>query len=365
MSSLLKDWFSPAFYSAFSDQMHAVQPHFPKAAFQKAIFNKDWPGLELKGRMRHTATVLHSFLSPDFTQAATTLMLLVKHLQKQGVKGSIVHCFLPDYIEVYGIDHYQQSVKAFETITTFITCEFAVRPFMIRYEKEMLVQMVRWSTHRHEQVRRLASEGARPRLPWAMALPALKKNPEPLLEILENLKADPSETVRRSVANNLNDIAKDHPAFVLGLVKKWKGISPETDWVIRHGSRTLLKQGDVQTLACFGISHNKSIQLKSFEILTQKVRIGAYLVFQFSMHTTKAQLIRIEYAVYYQKANGTLSKKIFKISERNYAKNEMLHFTRKHPFKIITTRTFHKGLHRVALVLNGKEFETHDFLLLS
>ena len=137
--------------------------------------------------------------------------------------GGLEHMFIPDYIEVYGIDHFDLSMKAFETVTQFVSCEFAVRPFFIRYGNQMVNQMKIWSRHKNESVRRLSSEGSRPRLPWAMAIPALKKDPSPILPILENLKNDPSEDVRRSVANNINDIAKDHPDIVMKLGQRLEG----------------------------------------------------------------------------------------------------------------------------------------------
>ena len=139
-------------------------------------------------------------------------------------------------------------MKAIEFITQFITCEFAVRPFLLKYGDKMMNQMRAWSLHKSHKVRRLASEGSRPRLPWAMAIPALKKNPMPVLTILENLKNDPSESVRRSVANNLNDISKDRPGMVLKIANAWKGQNKETDAIVRHGCRTLLKHGHPEVL---------------------------------------------------------------------------------------------------------------------
>ncbi|MGY0037975.1 DNA alkylation repair protein [Pedobacter sp. NJ-S-72] len=133
-------------------------------------------------------------------------------------------------------------------ITQFISCEFAVRPFLAKYGGQMMIRMEKWSLHESHKVRRLASEGSRSRLPWAMAVPGLKKDPSPILPILENLKNDPSEWVRKSVANNLNDISKDHPEIVIAIANRWKGLSKETDAIIKHGCRSLLKQGHAKIL---------------------------------------------------------------------------------------------------------------------
>lgn len=152
-----------------------------------------------------------------------TIINLIPILENNGFKpDNLEFIFFPDFIEVYGIDDYETSVIAFETITEFVSCEFAVRPFIINNQETMLKQMFDWSNHKLPMVRRLASEGCRPRLPWAMAIPSLKENPEPIISILENLKNDVSESVRRSVANNLNDISKDNPKIVIDLVKNGK-----------------------------------------------------------------------------------------------------------------------------------------------
>ena len=215
-------------------------------------------------------------------------------------------------------------------------------------------------------VRRLSSEGCRPRLPWAMALPNLKENPASIIPILENLKNDTSRFVRLSVANNLNDIAKDNPETVIDLVKKWQGKSKNIDWVIKHGCRTLLKQGYAEVMEIFGFDDVKSIIIRDFKIYTPKVTIGGFLEFGFKLLNTSTRKvkIRLEYGLYYQKANGTLSKKVCRISEKEYAENSITHINRKHSFRVVTTRVLHCGLHQVSVIINGKEYEKHNFKLL-
>ncbi len=136
--------------------------------------------------------------------------------------------------------------------------------------------MLKWSTHKSRHVRRLATEGSRPRLPWAMALPKLKKDPTPILPILENLKQDSCEIVRRSVANNLNDISKDNPQIAIAIAKKWKNISPETDAIIKHSLRTLLKAAHPEVLKYYQLDA-KNISVERFLIKNKKVKIGDYL----------------------------------------------------------------------------------------
>ncbi len=229
----------------------------------------------------------------------------------------------------------------------------------------MMKQMLAWSNHKHPAVRRLSTEGCRPRLPWAMALPKLKEDPTTIILILENLKNDSSEFVRKSVANNLNDIAKDNPGVVINLVKKWKGKSKNTDWVIKHGCRTLLKKGNTEVMELFGFGYTKNILIENFQISTTKLKIGESLKFDFRLlnNNNKNIKIRLEYGLYYQKANGTLSKKTYKISEKEYPANSITQLHRKQSFRVITTRKFHRGLHQVSIIINGKEFEKRNFEL--
>lgn len=198
-----------------------------------------------------------------------------------------------------------------------------------------------------------------------MAVPALKKDPALILPILENLKNDPSETVRRSVANSLNDISKDHPALVAAIAQRWKGIGKETDALIRHASRTLLKQAHPDMMLYYGIAENKGIKLSGFKINTSAVKIGNSLEFSFTVKNTgeNKQTVRLEYAIFYRKHNGQLSRKVFKISERPYRAKEKCAVVRKQSFKNITTRRFYPGMHKVAIIINGKEQKGGSFEL--
>ncbi|PSK89105.1 DNA alkylation repair protein [Taibaiella chishuiensis] len=365
MASLLKDIYSPVFYNRLADSLAVSLPGFSKPVFLEAVLSKGFESMELKERMRHTTQALRRFMPGAFKGTAALMKRLIDQLRRDGFRDQMLEfMFLPDYIETYGGDDYKESVKAFEYITQFITCEFAVRPFIIRYPDAMMAQMLVWSQHKHDQVRRLSSEGCRPRLPWAMALPALKKDPQPVLPILENLKNDPAEFVRRSVANNLNDIAKDNPDTVIAIAAKWKGISRETDALIKHGSRTLLKQGHSAILEHYGLS-GLHAGLSGFTILTPAVKTGNKLHFTFSVNNKSkvAQTIRLEYAVYYRKQNGSLNRKVFKISERTYQAGETALIERRQSFEPITTRRYHPGLHRLAIILNGEEKEILDFML--
>lgn len=366
MSYLLKDLYSTAFYDKFADFVAEVLPSFDKQKFTRLIFDDTWKNKELKDRMRHTAQVLHLFLPEDFEKTAPLIVKIVVHLrQNQFTGASLEFMFFPEYIATYGIHHFDASVKAMEYVTQFTSCEFAVRPFILRYGDQMIDQMYRWTKHESHHVRRLASEGSRPRLPWAMALPALKKNPNPILPLLDNLKTDPSEYVRRSVANSLNDIAKDNPDIVLSIAEKWKGFGKETAAIIKHGSRTLLKQGHPGILKYYGLHESSHLEISGFAISKPSLHIGEHLAFSFTIQNKEAQTatVRLEYGVYYLLLNGKHAKKVFKISERQLQPGEQTVIQRKQSFKVITTRKFYPGLHQISIIVNGQEREIRNFEL--
>lgn len=366
MAEPLKNLYNQAFISKLSTALTQVLSSFNENKFHQDIFTKEWERLELKERMRHISATLNAYLEGDFKNNCVQIVSLIEKLKAIGItEYGFEYMIFPDYIELYGLDHYEVSVSAMEKVTQFTSCEFAVRPFIAKYPTKMMDQMKQWSRHEHPMVRRLSSEGSRPRLPWAMALPDLKNNPDPIIPILETLKDDVSESVRRSVANNLNDISKDNPNVVIQLCNKWKGKNKETDWVVKHACRTLLKQGLPEIMKMFGFGEVEKIDILDFKITTPKVEIGEALNFVFGLHNTskKTCKIRLEYGLYYMKANGSLSRKVFMISEKEYAPLSITRISRNQSFRLITTRKFHKGLHQVSLILNGVELEKYDFEL--
>ena len=377
MAEPFKNLYNEQFFERFSKDLKLVIKDHDADEFVSLIMDNEWANRELKQRCSHIATVLKEFLPADYKEATAKIIELLDHVEKRQPNFSKIDdakfgltleygMVLDKYVELYGLNDYETSVRAIEKITRFSSCEFCVHPFIVKYPNEMMKQMLAWSKHEHWGVRRLASEGCRPRLPWAMSLPHLKENPTPILPILENLKNDPARFVRLSVANNLNDIAKDNPQIVIDLAKKWKGESKEVDWIIKHGCRTLLKQGNREVMKLFGFNSAKNISITDFQISTPKVKVGKSLEFSFNLLNTSNNKsnVRLEYGVYYQKANGTLTKKVHKICEKEYAANSITPITRKHSFRIVTTRKFHPGLHQVAITINGNELEKHDFELI-
>jgi len=353
------------FLRKFSSAFQKVYPDFDKSTYLKDTFDSKWPKMPVEQRLSYLSASLKKSLPDDYSSAISIIIDLLAYLQKSPDYSPWVYMFLPDYMVRYGMENFNLSVDAFEEITKYTSCEFSVRPFILNYPNRMMEKMLVWSTHVDHNVRRLSSEGCRPRLPLAPALPAFKENPAKIIPILENLKNDESDFVRRSVANNLNDISKDNPAVVLDLVRSWKGKGKNADWVVKHGSRTLLKAGNSEVMEIFGFGSVENIVVREFNVLSPHVKVGGDLQFTFQLvnANNSASRIRLEYGVYYQKANGSLSKKVFKISEKVHPENSTTTINRKQSFRTMTTRKLHAGRHQLSLIVNGRELEKVDFEL--
>ena len=363
MAALLKDLYNPRFFEKLCPVLKKEIPGFDCRDFIFRVFNNAWPDLELKARARHIATVLHHFLTPDFNHNTTSLIRISNALRRTDSQN-LLYFFIPDYLEIYGLDHPEQSLKTMEQITKLVSAEFAVRPFLIRYPEQTMRCLYEWSLNTDPHVRRLSSEGCRPRLPWAMGIPKLKKDPTPIFPILENLKADSSEYVRRSVANNINDIAHDHPDLVINLAKRWLGKDPLTDQIIRHGSRTLFKKGNEQMLTLHGLTPTSKAAIRKL-IHPPAIRIGDDLVFQFAFVSKEQNPtpFRLDYAIDYLTSTGKCSRKVFRISEKIFPPGEAIIIQRKQSFRNLTTRRHYKGRHNLRIIANGKELAQTEFMV--
>ena len=356
MSSLLKDRYSKEFFDKFLLVISNSSFPISQKDFFDRLWTSSWEESALKERMRHVTQVLQVFLPSDPLKGLEIIQEYT-HLLKQeySTEYSLEYLFLADYITETGLLHFDTSMKTMEVVTTFTSCEFAVRPFFKQYPEEMLQQMLLWSKHDNVHLRRLASEGSRPKLPWGEALISFVADPTPLLPILQNLKNDTSEYVRRSVANNLNDISKTHPQLVLQVSKEWSGGSNETNQLVKHALRSLLKAGNQEALNTIGIEANQEIIPTNFSLLTDKINLGSKLHFSFSIqnHSSKSCMVRLEYRLYFKRMNKEMRTKVFKISEKLIISNQIVDFQRHYSFHPITTRKYYPGSHAIELIVNG------------
>ena len=245
MAEQLKNLYSKEFIEKLVNKLFLTYPHFEKENFINSIFDISWQDLELKQRMRHIALTLNKYLPFIYEEQLEILKEVKKDFT--GLEAMIFQ----DFVEVFGLDDFENSMKALEVFTIDSSSEFAIRQFILKYEEQTINQMKIWSQSPNEHIRRLSSEGNRSRLPWAIALPLFKQNPTKPLEIIELLKNDKSLYVQKSVANNLNDISKDNPHLVIKFVKENLGKTKKLDWICKHGSRTLLKKGNMEILSFF------------------------------------------------------------------------------------------------------------------
>jgi 3-methyladenine DNA glycosylase AlkC len=360
----LKNVYSPVFLQTLVNLIRKQVPTFDGAGFRNDVNGSGWQQMELKQRMRHISRCLRKHLPGGFKEQLTVICYKIEELKQSSVRqNTFAWICLPDFIEEYGLENVNASLDAMEKITAFISCEFAVRPFLLSDPGKVMKRMLKWSRHADPNVRRFSSEGCRPRLPWGKAIPSLKKDPASILPILENLKADPSEFVRKSVANNINDIAKDNPEVVIQLIRKWKGGSPETDWILKHGARTLLRKANADVYKEFGLSGVHNCKVGGFKIAPQSILLGDAIEIQFTLtnEAKKAQLFRLELGVYYVKSSGKPTRKLFKITEKTFEPGVSNPFKRKLSFTDLTTRKHYAGKHSIAIVVNGNEIAKKVF----
>ncbi|MFV0394570.1 MAG: DNA alkylation repair protein [Coprobacillaceae bacterium] len=351
--TLLKDMFT---YDSLKKVALAIRSNyevFQVEDFLNSVIDDTWDALELKARGRKISTSLRKYLPSDYQ---STLFILEK-----SVKGFSYAYFFPDFIEAYGQDDWDISINALERNTEYWSSELAIRHFIIKDEKRMMKQMYYWSKHENEHVRRLASEGCRPQLPWGLTIPNLKKDPTPILPILEQLKTDTSLYVRKSVANNINDISKTHPDIVIKMAKEWYGKNEDTNWIVKHGCRTLLKKGNREVLEIFGYNDASSINIDNLKLEKKVISIGENNTFTFTISSEKSTKVRLEYGIDYVKTNGKRNRKIFKISEVTLKENEKKNYSRKQSFLDVSTRKHYPGKHSIVLIVNGMERGSLDF----
>lgn len=264
-----------------------------------------------------------------------------------------------------GLNDFDASLALLRQMTMRHTSEFDIRPYLIADQPRALAIIETWTRDENHHVRRLASEGTRPRLPWGVKLPALCADPAPILPILTALRDDPSDYVRRSVANHLNDISQDHPELAVAIATDWaKGASNQRMALLRHGCRNMIKAGRPDVLAIFGFGPAK-VEIEPLTLSSPKIAMGETLEFatKITSADTEPQNLSIDYVVHYMKANGRTAPKVFKGGKATIAPGETITFTRRHPFRPITTRKYYDGGHSIALRVNGVDTDAVGFTL--
>ncbi len=362
-----KNYFGTDLARDLALRIQAVYPQFHAESFvQQVAAQVD--ELELKARVALIADALHAHLPASYLAALDILhAILGPELSSEEGMFNEGYYLMPVayFVEVYGQEHFDESLAALYEITRRHTAEWNIRPFLAREPQRMLALLHQWAHDDNVHVRRLVSEGTRPRLPWAARLQMFVDDPAPLLHLLAELKNDPSPYVRKSVANNLNDIIKDHPDLVLEHLTEWQSDAAEaTLWIIRHALRNLVKQGDPRALRLLGIEQPQ-VSLQDLTLQPDPLRQGESLALSFALQSESAetQTLVVDYLIHFVKASGKTSPKVFKLSKPVLPAGERLHLRKQHSFKPVTTRRYYAGQHRLEVQINGQILGGADFVL--
>ena len=354
----LKDWFDETRFRQLARELAAVAPRFDTEVFLQLTLD----GLgtrSLMQRLQQCAVAADAALPGAYRQKVGVLKKLAPR-----VGHDFVAIFLSDFVARFGADDFDFSLEALRFFTRFGSAEFAVRPFIAAEPERAFAALSEWTRDPHEAVRRLASEGARPRLPWGLQLRELVRDPRPCAVLLEALKDDPSASVRRSVANHLNDISKDHPEWVLDLLETWDLDRESQGWIARHACRTLIKRGHPRALRLFGFGAAPQVEA-TLSLQPARLRLGERLGLRAELRSRSArpQRLAVDYVIHYVKARGPAFEKVFKWTVLDLPARGEAVLEKSQLLRDFTTRKHHPGQHRVELQVNGARLAAADFLL--
>ncbi|POA37856.1 DNA alkylation repair protein [Pseudomonas sp. GW456-12-1-14-TSB6] len=346
----LKEIFNAERLQHIATEMSAVYPAFKAKAFLKHAHN-GLADLSVMQRMARVSESLHHVLPLDYADSLAVLRELAPRLNS----GFVSMC-LPHYVACYGAHAFDTSMEALKYFTTFGSSEFAIRHFLRSDLKRSLELMHDWARDENHHVRRLASEGSRPRLPWSFRLEPVQADPLLAAGILDRLKADESLYVRKSVANHLNDVTKKHPEWVLDTVEGWSLENKHTAWIAKHALRSLIKQGNSRALTVIGAGAKAEVELLDVKVEPAVVRLGEMITLSFTVRSLVPveQRLVIDYAIDYVKANGGTSAKVFKLKTLELEGFGSEVVVRRQVIKDFTTRKHYAGVHAVHVVINGE-----------
>jgi 3-methyladenine DNA glycosylase AlkC len=368
MAEPLKNHFGAAIPRQIAAMIETVHPPFASSLFIKEAL-QGYEVLSLMQRGKKIAQALKSHLPQNYEKAVAILISsLGSRPMGDGTNPISSFLYLPHtvYVSEYGLDFFEASMQAQYELTQRFTAEFSIRPFLIHHERKTLSRLKIWAADKNVHVRRLVSEGTRPRLPWAQRLPAFQKNPMPVLELLEMLKDDTKLYVQRSVANNLNDIGKDHPGVLTKTCRDWmKNASKERQHLIRHALRFAIKRGNREALSVLGFGHKIEVSLRHVSIQPKHVRRGDCVLIEFEIvNTGKVQQDYLaDLCLHYIKANGKTSPKVFKLNTFTLQAGQGIVCRKKISLGELTTRKHYPGKHRIEILLNGQAYAAGIFNL--
>ena len=358
MAEPLKNQFGVEVPGRIARMIVPVFPEFNSERFIQEALNEYEP-LNLMERGWKITRALRSHLPKDYKSA---VKILIKSLGPKNDEtenlGMAPFLYLPHvlFVSGYGLDFFETSMLAQYELTQRFTAEFSIRSFIERYPEATMERLKNWTKDPNKHVRRLVSEGTRPRLPWARRLRQFQKDPDPVLELLELLKDDPELYVRRSVANNLNDIGKDHPAILALTAQRWlKGATKERRWLVHHALRSALKRAEPRALAVLGLANTSLLSIDKASVTPKRGIIGksVSISFELTNKDSKKRQILVDFRVHFVKANGKTNPKVFKLKTVTLRPKESLRMKKSISLAEMTTRKHYPGTHKVDVMLNG------------
>ena len=374
MTGPFKERIDAAVVRTVAAHLTRVWPPFPRQRFVRRA-TAGLAELELKARVQHVAEALAATLPDDFDRAADVLEAALAPARDDDDLGALQTgpaglagwgtWPLTEFVAAHGLAHPERALRALHAMTQRFTAEFAIRPFLVRHEARTLATLARWVDDPSPHVRRLVSEGSRPRLPWGIRLTRFVADPSPTLPLLERLQDDPSEYVRRSVANHLNDVAKDHPGVVAGwLERHLPGATPTRRALLRRASRTLVKKGDRRVLRAWGLDAPLCGDA-TLGITPGRARIGGELTLTVALasRARRGQPLLVDYVVRRMRPEGGSTAKTWKGWRLRLEPGERRTLTKRHSLRPVTTRRDRPGEHRIELLVNGRVAAVGSFEL--
>lgn len=369
MAEPLKSQYGPGIPRRIAAMIERVHPTFATRAFVSQAL-RGYEDLELLPRARHVARALAEHLPRDYPTAVDVVLRSLgppEPATAGGGMAAFVHLPFVYWVADRGLGHLDESVRAMHAITQRFSFEFGIRPFVERHPREMLAVLAHWCDDPSPHVRRLVSEGLRPRLPWATRLTVFERDPRPVLALLERLRDDPDEVVRRSVANHLNDLGRADAALLVEVCTRWaRDAPPERARLIRHALRSLVVRGDPHALTVLGYGARARVTLRDASIVPSRPPIGDAVRVSFELASTvrRTQRVLVDLRVTYAGARaGAVRTKVFKLDAGELRPGGSMVFSRRLSLRQMSTRTHHPGLHRVEALVNGVPHDIGTFEL--
>lgn len=364
---LFKDYLDARAVHRLADTVERAWPAFDRAGFERAA-NEGLTALELSGRVAHVGRALRAHLPGPFPEVAEILSE-VAALWPRARPGETGDGFaiwpVFNVVPEAGLDDFDRGMALLKRLTPLFSAEMAIRPFLDRYGARAFALLETWTADPDEHVRRLVSEGTRPRLPWATRVSALLKDPRPGLRLLDRLVDDPALYVRRSVANHLNDVSKDHPDLAVATARRWlEAPTAHRQWVVKHALRSLIKAGHGEVFDLLGHGSAPSFEGGALSAEPARVPWGGQVSLRGEVRALAAERWVLDWAVTFVGARGQGRRKVFKGTQVQVSAGQVQPFRAQYDFRPITTRRYYPGEHGVELLVNGQVAARASFTLL-